>query len=710
MSARAGVGVATSARRAFERVALCASLTVVFLAVAPAHIAAQDTGLSKSELVRVVVSPDSPAQKLATVRSRCLSFEPTEGDWGDLRNLGASDELIAAAQECARAARAVRVALNASRVTVAAGDTTMVTADLSLGGSALANRAVVLTGSGGPGNGTRYSRTTNSAGRAFFSIPAGEQIGATRYTVSASGVDLQGTTRITVTTVAGAPAVAAVDPPYLELQAGQEVPEIVVSVQDRFGNPVEGVELGLVGGTGEDAPVLASGTTGADGAAALQIAGEPPAGAIAWEVRDGETVLASFPVTLAAPSEALAAGAAAAAGAAVADADGTPPPITPGTEPVDDAAVREGRAFLEEGNAVAAEASFRQALGVSPRRADAQKGLAESMLSQGRAEEAITWFEFATRQNPGDANAWDGLGRAYSADGRREDAASAFARAQEIDPSREDLETEIQDLGRPPGHVAGVLWGGSTSGNSESGSLRRAAFDVTVSPAVSLWGGWDRSLAPPSPELVRGPDEWDAWFAGGSLSYGSGHRLETAIELGQRTQQFSPIDESATLGQNVYRLTQTVRFSERNRAPELKIGGYLGRWYDRDDWIVFTRFKTPIARQLSLVLSGSYGETIGTNWVETGRHADKDGRLYAGVAWEKAGGLLVQPVIGVGSVSSERSDDLSGTLLDLLLDAAVPISRGVDVRGYVRHQAPPGSESFTTFALGLGFKVGWAGG
>jgi hypothetical protein len=80
------------------------------------------------------------------------------------------------------------------------------------------------------------------------------------------------------------------------------------------------------------------------------------------------------------------------------------------------------------------------------------------------------------------------------------------------------------------------------------------------------------------------------------------------------------------------------------------------------------------------------------------------------VAWENAGGLLVQPLLGVGSVSSDYSDDLSGTLLDLLLEAAVPISRGVDVRGFVRHQRPPGSEAYTTFALGLGFKVGWAGG
>ncbi|MCK5449224.1 MAG: tetratricopeptide repeat protein, partial [Gemmatimonadetes bacterium] len=359
---------------------------------------------------------------------------------------------------------------------------------------------------------------------------------------------------------------------------------------------------------------------------------------------------------------------------------------------------------------VAAEQSFREALGISPRRADAQKGLAESMLAQDRADEAITWFEFATRQSPGDADAWDGLGRAYAAAGRRDDAATAFARAHEIDPSREELATEIEDLGRPPGYVTGVLWGGSTSGNSESGGIRRAAFDASVSPAVSLWGGWDRSLAPRSPELVRGPDEWDAWYAGGSLSYGSGHRLETAIDFGQRTQKFGPIDESSSLVQNVYRLTQTVRFSEDRRATQLKVGGYLGRWFDRDDWIVFTRLKAPIGRQLSLVASGSYGETIGTNWVETGRHADKDGRVYAGVAWENAEGLLVQPLVGVGSVSSERSDDLSGTLLDFLLEGAVPITRGAAVTGYVRHQRPPGSEAYTTFALGLGFKVGWAGG
>lgn len=698
MSARVQGSVSATRRGLASggRAVVAAAVALALLATAPGELRAQDTGLSKSQLVRVVVSPDPAAQKLETVRTRCLSFEPTEGDWRDLRDLGASEDLIAAAQQCARDARSVRVALNATRATVRAGDTTMVTVNLSRGGSALGGQSLVLSGSGGPGNGVRLSRTTNAGGRAFFSIPAGERPGATRYTLSLAGVEIQGPTRITVTTIAAEPAVAALDPPSLDLEAGEEAPEIGVAVQDRFGNPVNGARLELVAGAEAGAPVLAVAETGDDGTTGLRLDGPPSSEAAVWELRAGETVLASMPVRIAAEPVA----------AAGAETDRTPPV----TQALDDAAVAAGLASLEAGDPAEAEQSFRQALGMSPRRADAQKGLAESMLAQGRAAEAVTWFEFATRQGPGDADAWDGLGRAYSAAGRRDDAATAFARAREIDPSREELAAEIEDLGRPPGYVTAELWGGGTSGNTDSGGLRRAAFDVSLSPAVSLWGGWDRSLAPRSPELVRGPDEWDGWYGGGALAYGSGHRLATAIEIGQRTQKFGPIDESASLGQNVYRLTQTVRFADDRRAARLQIGGFLGRWFDRDDWIVFSRVKAPVSQRLSLVASGSYGETIGNNWVETGRHADKDGRVYAGFAWENAGGLLVQPLVGVGSVSSERSDDLSGTLLDLMLEAAVPISRGAAIRGFVRHQAPPGIESYTTFALGLGFKVGWAGG
>ncbi|MBT8477628.1 MAG: tetratricopeptide repeat protein, partial [Gemmatimonadetes bacterium] len=494
MSASAMISGAGRSRSSGLAIAICCALTLSVAMTLPRELAAQDTGLSKSELVRVVVSPDSPGEKLSTVRDRCLSFEPTAGDWNDLRNLGASEDLIAAAQQCARDAQAVRIALNASRATVRAGDTAMVTVDLSRSGSPLGGQSVILAGSGGVGDGTRLSRTTNARGRAFFSIPAGERIGATRYTVSVSGVDLQGPTRITVTTVADVAMVAAIDPPSLELEAGEQPPELQITVRDRFGNLVTGVELDLVAGADPAAPVLGTAATDADGTAGMPVVGELPSGVSTWEVRAGETVLASLPVQVASPS-AEAAGVAA-AGVTAAGAD-----RTPAAETADLAAIRAGQASLEAGDPAAAEQSFREALGISPRRADAQKGLGEALLAQGRAEQAITWFEFATRQNPGDADAWDGLGRAYSGDGRRDDAAAAFARAHEIDPSREELTSEIEDLGRPPGYVTGVLWGGSTSGNSESGGIRRAAFDASLSPAVSLRGGWDRSLAPRSPEL-----------------------------------------------------------------------------------------------------------------------------------------------------------------------------------------------------------------
>ncbi|MEK6253464.1 MAG: hypothetical protein N2B05_02095, partial [Gemmatimonadales bacterium] len=59
--------------------ALAGAATLALLVTVPGELAAQDTGLSKSELVRVVVSPDPAAQKLETVGTRGISFEPTDG-------------------------------------------------------------------------------------------------------------------------------------------------------------------------------------------------------------------------------------------------------------------------------------------------------------------------------------------------------------------------------------------------------------------------------------------------------------------------------------------------------------------------------------------------------------------------------------------------------------------------------------------------------
>ena len=101
---RRGLPPGRRTRAAGWRAASAMCITML-IAAAPA-LRAQDTGLSKSELVRLVVSNAADSEKVATVRSRCLSFEPTEGDWRDLRGLGADEALVSAAQECARAAQA----------------------------------------------------------------------------------------------------------------------------------------------------------------------------------------------------------------------------------------------------------------------------------------------------------------------------------------------------------------------------------------------------------------------------------------------------------------------------------------------------------------------------------------------------------------------------------------------------------------------------
>ena len=353
--------------RAFERGALrCALVVLVFLAVAPRDVAAQDTGLSKSELVRVVVSPDSLAQKLETVRSRCLSFEPTEGDWRDLRNLGASEELIAAAQQCARNARTVSVALNASRVTVAAGDTTMVTVDLFARGfrarrsgpssspdPAAPEPGPAIRAPRTPAEGpSSASRPASGSERRDTPCPFRESSCRVRPGSRSRRWPTHRPWRRSIRRSWNCRPVRTCRRSWCPCGTGLAI-RSTESNWTWSGAPAKALRFSL--------PRRPARTARRP----CRSPESPRPEEIAWEVRGGETVLASLPVTIGSPPDALAAAAAAAAGAAVAGADEAPPGM-PGTEAVDDAAVREGLAFLEEGDPVEAEASFRRALGVSP--------------------------------------------------------------------------------------------------------------------------------------------------------------------------------------------------------------------------------------------------------------------------------------------------------------------------------------------------------
>jgi hypothetical protein len=665
--------------------------------------------LSKSELVRLVVSGAySTDEKIAIVSGVCLSFAPTAGDWADLRALEADADLVDAVERCAELGAVAEVSLNATRLTVRAGGSATVVATVRRRGQPEPSIPLELRGSGAASN-VRLTATTDADGRASFRVQAGSTAGRRTYDLRAAGRDLRGTTRVDVVTIPGAAAAAAPEPDRIEVLAGTSDPaRLQVEITDSYGNRVSGVEIELVDETG--AGVASPATTDASGKALFEVSvvAFEEVGAGTWELRADNEILASVPFEVAAPPPEPAAVAGVVAVAGVEEGAANPVPRVP-TPPAPDPAdvlISGGYASLADGEPVAAEEAFRTALGSSPRRADGQKGLAEALLAQSRLDEAIVWYEVAVRQDPDDPDTWESLGRAYSETGRNRDARAALARAQELDPSREQLESEIADLGRTPGFVEGVAWGGNTFDNGASGGLRRAELLVRAGSAVEVWGVWDKSLGNRSPELIRGPDEWDALFGGLSVEWGTGRRLTTAVEAGQRKQAFDGGDQAESLKQNVYRLHQSVRLSGEERGLLLSVGGYLGRWFDRDDWIISAGVEAPVGRQWDLVSSVSVGETIGTNWVETGRHADTDSRLYIGLEYGSDRGLTVKPQVGLGQVDSDR-EEFTGTLVDLLVEAGIPVAGEGRVLLFARHQRPPGSSAFTVVAGGLGLRVGW---
>lgn len=700
-----------------------------WLVAAPRSAEAQagpPPSLSKSDLVRLTVSTAyTTEEKVGILRGSCLSFTPAPSDWADLRALGADEALLAAVEACERAGPVADATLSPNRVVARAGQTTTVTASLSRAGRPDVRVAVQLEGSGAAASG-RLSAVTDGQGRARFQVPAGRRAGRGVWQLTAERRALRGTLRLELTTLAGAATTATVEPNRL-LAAPEATEPAVLRVvpADPYGNAVPGIEITLWDESGRTQLAVAS--TDAAGLAVLEVPREllSPAGSETWQLRSGDVVLASLPVDAPPPepdSDAGAiAGAAVAAGAVVAEEPveaGSPrdstygpdgqiivaaPPSPTGPDPAE-LQVAAGHAALEAGDAAGAEASFRMALTLAPRRVDAQRGLAAAALAQDRVEDAILWYEVAARQDPGNAGGWEDLGRAYAEAGRRDEARDALARARELDPSRTDLEPEIADLARAPGFVEGSAWGGGTL--DAGGGLRRAELVVNPIPALQLWGGWDKSLAQRSPELIRGPDEWNTAFGGASVTWGPDRRLTTAADLGQRKQLFG---QGAELPQNVYRLVQSVRLSRGAHSAVLSVGGFLGRWFDRDDWILLGRLRAPIGERVDLLTSLSYGETVGTNWVQTGRHADDDGRLYAGIDYHRRSGLSIQPSIGFGRVTSDR-EGLTGTLVDFLLDARIPVTRESRLLLFARHQRPPGSEAFTVLAAGLALHLGWGGG
>lgn len=357
-----------------------------------------------------------------------------------------------------------------------------------------------------------------------------------------------------------------------------------------------------------------------------------------------------------------------------------------------DALVGYGRALEGAGEPALAELRFRAALQEAPGRRDALLGLARISLAEGRAEEGASWFEAVVRQDPDNAAAWVGLGDARAAAGDAEGARAAFERALALDPSLEEVQRRLTEPGGVPLLAEIEVWGGDTFDNGRDAGPRTMEAHIWPMPRLELWGGFDNALNLRHPYLIRGPDDIEESYGGFTGSWGPTDRLRTQGMFARRTH---PPDGTI---QTIWLLEQGIHLRD---DVFWMLGGLLGHWYDRDDWVVFTGLELVPAPGLRIDPTLSYGDHAGSNIVDTGRAAERELRFMIEAEFESPDGWGIAPRLAAGSVSSADDEDFEGGLFEGQFRVWARFIRTNRIELLVRTQSSPGSETFTTVALGL---------
>jgi hypothetical protein len=341
---------------------------------------------------------------------------------------------------------------------------------------------------------------------------------------------------------------------------------------------------------------------------------------------------------------------------------------------------------------------------VDPDRADAQAGIAYALLGEGKPADAIPWLEFATRGNPNDVNAWVALGSAYAADGQRDMAHGAFERALEIDPTDQRARSGLSNLGPVEPVLEFAAWGGNTFDNGRDVGARMFQVAGRPLPVLRLWFRFDNALNLDlplfAPLFVRGPDDIEGYYGGLAYDWGANQRFKTSLQIGRRNH---PPEPGTT--ETVWQLEQGVKFpSAAGNNILLNFGGLLGHYFDRDDWMAYARVGVPVGRSW-LIEPGLYiGDTGGSNIVDTGRQPEKEVRGILWLRYRPASGWVVDPAIAYGSVNSDLPG-FSGSLFEGQLRLGAPIGKVSLIELFVRYQNPPGSDPFTTVALGFNLGI-----
>lgn len=369
-----------------------------------------------------------------------------------------------------------------------------------------------------------------------------------------------------------------------------------------------------------------------------------------------------------------------------------------------DALVELGHVEGALGDYGAAIENFRAALRVDPGRADAQAGIAYALLGEGKPADAIPWLEFATRGDPGDGTAWVALGTAYAADGQQDKARGAFERALEIDPNDQHARDGLSGLGSVEPVLELAAWGGNTFDNGRDLGARMFQVAGRPLPALRLWFRFDNSLNLDlplfAPLFVRGPDDIEGFYGGFAYGWGTNQQLKTSFQFGRRNH---PPEPGTT--ETVWQLEQGVKFpSGAGNNILLSFGGLLGHYFDRDDWMAYARVGFPVGRSWLIEPGLYFGNTAGSNIVDTGRQPEEEVRGILWVRYRPASGWVVDPAIAYGSVNSDLPG-FSGSLFEGQLRLGAPIGRVSLIELFVRYQNPPGSDPFTTLALGFNLGI-----
>lgn len=732
----------TNLRPAVRLIAAVCCLTTIVLA-SPRSAEAQDTELRKSDIVRLLSgSTYTVVEVAAIIRANCLSFEPTERDYADFRDLGADASVVSAIQGCVQgvvlapepqALPTVDVQPEVDTVVVAAGEEAAIPVMVRLGGQVAAGVQLVLRGlPQADGTVPRWAARSGPDGLAIVRVPAGTRIRTYPLLIDVVGAQLTGRRAVTLVTTAADPSglFEPVDPVAVD---GASL-DLGIGVQDDFGNPVAGLALTVV--RPSDEVVVASGTTGADGlvyasVATPLIAGEPalsvrsgagPVGSIALQgdERPAAVTFVAGMAQVALPDRRLAepvvvvvtdsAGDPIAGTLVVFDVSNGQPDDPAGRTDADGRAVVRVTAGTEDSEpvgiqAVAGSASGSLDISIRTRAQLAGEAMARAdrFVAVGNTSGAIAAYGEVIDFDPESLEAWIGLGRAWSVAGEREEALFAFDQALLIDPrSPEALEGRSANTPRRTVFELDV-WGGKTDDNGRDAGIRSAEVRVQATENVEVHFTFDNALNLRHPYLTRGDTDLKGFYGGVGLRWGGERQFTSSFEFGKRE---SPPIILGNIGfnQNSFTFTQDVR---TRGGSGVSFGGWYGRWSDQDDWSAFAEGRFVAGSAVTVIPSVSYGDHAGSNVIgllESSRRA-KEKELRGGIRfrYESASGWGIEPGVAVGGVTSDTAV-LDGSLFDATARLWVSLGQA-RIQGYVRRQSPPGTPSFWTVAIGLGFSI-----